>query len=231
MHTIECDERALNAGIAGCDELANIIVSSTKEGYRGQKMQAAAEFDMRMRQATGIAKVPYVAEFVRMLVESGEKVALFGWHRAVYSIWLQRLKDFNPVLYTGTETPSHKRANKERFVSGDARVIMISLRAGAGLDGLQHVCSTVVIGELDWSPGVHQQNIGRVDRDGQENPVMAYFLICEYGSDPIVADVLGVKRQQAEGIRNPDAEFVEELQVDPQHVKKLAEAYLRRRRA
>lgn len=228
VHPIECDEKSLEAQLTGCDALAHIIVGG-QEQFRGQKMQAAGEFDMRMRQATGIAKAGYVAEFVRMLVENGQKVALFGWHRAVYAIWLERLKDLGPTLYTGTESPAQKNFTKDRFVNGDSKVMMISLRSGAGLDGLQQVCSTVVFGELDWSPGVHKQCVGRVDRDGQVNPVFAYYLTCDYGSDPIIADTLGLKKQQSEGITNPRAEMVEALQVDPDHVKKLAEAYLRRK--
>ena len=43
------------------------------------------------------------------------------------------------------------------FIDGDARVLMMSLRSGAGLDGLQEVSHTAVFGELDWSPGVHRQ--------------------------------------------------------------------------
>jgi SNF2 family DNA or RNA helicase len=230
VHPIECDEKALEAGLSGCDDLANIIVSRS-ESYRGQKMQAAAEFDMRMRQATGIAKAGYVAEFVRMLVDGGQKVALFGWHRAVYAIWMKRLEDLGATMYTGSESPTQKNFAKERFVDGDSKVIMISLRSGSGLDGLQKVCSTVVFGELDWSPGVHVQGTGRVDRDGQENPVFAYYLICEFGSDPIISDTLGIKRQQSEGILNPAANIIEGLQIDPEHVKRLAEAYLRRKHA
>jgi hypothetical protein len=42
------------------------------------------DFDWKMRQATGIAKAPYVAEFVKLLLESEQKVVLFGWHRDVY---------------------------------------------------------------------------------------------------------------------------------------------------
>jgi hypothetical protein len=156
VQPIECDEKYLESGLAGCDDLANLILRKG-ESFRGQKMQAAAEFDMRMRQATGIAKAPYAAEFVRMLVEGGQKVVLCGWHRAVYAIWLERLKDLNPVLYTGSESPNQKNATKERFVNGDAMVLLLSLRSGAGLDGLQYACSTIVKGELDWSPGVHDQ--------------------------------------------------------------------------
>ncbi len=69
-----------------------------------------------MRQATGIAKAPYVAEFVRMLVESGESVMLYGWHRDVYNIWLERLAEFNPVMYTGTEGPAAKERSKQAFL-------------------------------------------------------------------------------------------------------------------
>ena len=107
---------------------------------------------------------------------------------------MEQLSDLKPALYTGSETPKEKEQSKEAFVAGEATVLIISLRSGAGLDGLQSVASTVVFGELDWSPGVHEQCIGRVFRDGQESPVMAYFLLAEEGSDPVVADVLGIKK-------------------------------------
>jgi len=108
----------------------------------------------------------YVADFVRLLVESGEQVVLYGWHREVYHIWLDRMADLKPALFTGTESTSQKQEAKRRFLAKETPVLIMSLRAGAGVDGLQHVCKTVVYGELDWSPGVHEQGVGRVFRDG-----------------------------------------------------------------
>jgi hypothetical protein len=58
---------------------------------------------------------------------------------------------------------------------------------------------------------------------------MAYYLVSDEGSDPIVVDVLGLKRQQIEGIRDPSASLVEKLEVDPNHIRNLAEALLRHR--
>lgn len=139
-----------------------------------------------------------------------------------------RLSDLKPVMYTGTESPAQKEASKNAFMNGESKVLLISLRAGAGLDGLQEVGSSVVFGELDWSPGVHEQCIGRVNRDGQTNPVFAYYPLADCGSDPIIADVLGLKQTQIEGVRNPQMELVEKLAVDPDHIKKLAAAYLKR---
>ena len=191
-------------------------------------VQAARDLDVMLRRATGLAKAPFVAEFVKMLLESEQKVVLYGWHHAVYDVWRDALKEFSPVFFTGEESPAEKERSRLAFVEGDARVLVMSLRAGAGLDGLQHVCRTVVFGELDWSPGVHEQAIGRVFRDGQKEPVAAYFLHCDDGADPIILDVLFRKKQQIEGVRDPNAELVEALAVDPERVKKLAAAYLKR---
>lgn len=228
-HTVDCDPARLDELSGNCAALAKFILSSNQGVERGAKMRASEEFSNALRQATGISKAPYVADFVRLLLESGErKIVLYGWHREVYSIWLDRLKDFKPVMYTGSESVNQKDAAKAAFVDGDARVLMISLRAGAGLDGLQKACRTVVFGELDWSPGVHEQCVGRVARDGQPDPVAAYFLVAEDGADPYMAQVLGLKKQQSDAIRDPDAALVEDLQADENRVRGLAAAYLER---
>jgi SNF2 family DNA or RNA helicase len=182
-----------------------------------------------LRQATGVAKAAFVADFVRLLVESGEKVVLFGWHREVYSLWMDRLSDLGPALYTGSESPTQKDDARRRFLEGQTPILIMSLRSGAGLDGLQNVSRTVVFGELDWSPGVHEQCVGRVYRDGQPEPVVAYFLVAEHGSDPAIADVLQIKRAQVDGVRDPLAALVEPLDQGSERVRRLASDYLRQR--
>jgi SNF2 family DNA or RNA helicase len=225
VHYVDADAVALQKVSASCAELARMILRAGEEN-RGDKMRASEELSNVLRQATGIAKAPYVAEFVKLLLESERKIVLYGWHRAVYDIWLDQLKEFKPVLYTGTESPAAKEASKHAFVSGDSRLMIISLRSGAGLDGLQKACRTVVFGELDWSPGVHLQNVGRVHRDGQPDPVAAYFLVSDFGSDPVVTEILGLKRQQSDAITDPNLSLIETLEADPQRIKKLAASYL-----
>ena len=226
-HYIDADPKVLMKMQGRAIELAKFILGKGKETFRGQRMQARGEFDMRMRQQTGIAKAPFVAEFVKFLhQESQQKIVLFGWHREVYEVWMEKLKDLKPVLYTGSESPTQKEASKKAFVEGDSQVIIISLRAGVGLDGLQHVCRIAVFGELDWAPAVHEQDIGRIARDGQLHPVVAYYLLSEYGSDPVISDILGIKKQQLDGIRNPTDDFISKLQVEEDHIRKLAESFL-----
>ena len=221
----EADTEALEDVHSSCRELAKIILSDTKR-ERGEQMKASEEFSNKLRQATGIAKAPYVAAFTRLLIENGEKVVLYGWHRMVYDIWKRSLWTLNPLFYTGSESAKQKEESKQAFINGESNLLILSLRSGAGLDGLQHVCKTVVKGELDYSPGVHEQCIGRVARDGQADPVMCYYMISEEGSDPLIADILGVKKNQIDAVRNIDEPLIEKLEVDPNHVKRLAESYL-----
>ena len=212
---------------AGALELAIKVME--RSGSNFDVMRASAELSMRARLATGVAKAPAVAQFVRMLVEeSGEPLVLFGWHRAVYAYWRKTLDDLGLAWHTGSESGSAKGRAIRRFMDGKAKVLIMSLRSGQGVDGLQQACNRVVIGELDWSPGVIEQCIGRVYRDGVGGPVIAYYLLTNGGSDPVIADVLGVKDAQAKGVREPFGEEDIPAEADPEHVKKLAAAYLKK---
>jgi SNF2 family DNA or RNA helicase len=106
--------------------------------------------------------------------------------------------------------------------------MIMSVRAGAGLDGLQRSCRTVVVGELDWSPKVHDQAIGRVHRDGQRDPVLAYLMVSAEGSDPVVADVLGLKEVQAAGVIGQEASLFR-ANDSGDHIRKLAQSILDKR--
>lgn len=232
-HTVETDERTLFRLTAGTLDLADLILS--RAGTKEEVFKASGELDWKMRHATGVAKARYVAEFVRLLLEEEEKVLLFGWHRDVYDIWLQMLADFNPVMFTGSESPAGKERSKQAFVDGDSRVLLMSLRAGAGLNGVQEVCKVCVFGELDWSPGVHDQCIGRLRRDRDEDEgkvaeereaikqVFAYFLVANEGSDPVVAEVLNLKRMQSEPMINPDRPLFEGASDAGDRVRRLAQ--------
>lgn len=232
-HDVEADQRTYEREIeaGGVEALAELILSGA--GDRKERWRASGEIDWQLRRATGLAKAPYVAGFVDMLLESERKVVLAGWHRDVYDVWRTMLAAHGPVLYTGTESPAAKDRNAQRFIEDDdTRVMLMSLRSGVGLDGLQQVCKVVAFGELDWSPGIHDQVIGRLNRDGMDvsEPVVAYFLTCDFGSDPAVMDALGIKRAQAELIRDPDAQLFDQAAPDAaDRVRRLAQQVLARR--
>lgn len=228
VHEIDADQEAMDRAIESDAMALAKVVLQHNERFRGERMQASGEFDALMRQATGVAKAPFVAEFVRMLLESGEPVVLFGWHRAVYEIWRERLAEFNPAFYTGTESATQKDQSIADFLAGRSKVLIMSLRSGAGVDGLQGFCRIAVFGEIDWSSGVHEQCMGRIHRDGADSGCLAYFLLSEVGADPIMAEVLGIKREQIVGVLNPDSALVERIDTGENNIRRLAREFLKR---
>lgn len=211
--------------LASIDDHARRLAQVATTGAFTERGEAVRELDMRVRQATGVAKARSVAAAVRVMVEAGEPVVLFGWHREVYDIWLRTLADLRPAMFTGSETPKAKESALQAFIGGHTRLLIMSLRSGAGVDGLQMRSATCVFGELDWSPGVHHQCIGRLDREGQTEPVTAIYLVAEDGSDPPIMEVLGVKASQASNIIDP-ALGVQSTQSDDSRLKGLVDRYL-----
>ncbi|MCA0214738.1 MAG: DEAD/DEAH box helicase [Proteobacteria bacterium] len=224
VERVESDPEAM----ANIEVLARKLALATTQGSFVERGQAARELDMRVRHATGVGKARHVASFVRVLLEGGERILMAGWHREVYDIWLKELAEFNPVLYTGSESPKQKVAAKAAFMDGTSKIMLMSLRSGAGLDDLQRVCSTAVFGELDWSPKVHEQFIGRLDREGQTEQVTAIYLNSDDGSDPPMVALLGLKASQSSGIVDPGREF-EAVTADYSRVKALAKQFLDRK--
>lgn len=221
VHTVGFDQKAIDS----MEDEAKTLALQVLQGEFVERGQAARELSILVRKKTGISKAKDVANYVKMICENGEKVLLAGWHRDVYDIWMKELADYNPVMYTGSETPSQKQKNKQKFVDGESQVMIISLRSGVGLDGLQDVCSYVVIGELDWTNAVHEQVIGRIYREGQGNQVNAIHLVSDSGSDPVVMDILALKKSQQDGINDP-MNMGKKQTSDDSIIKELAKRYV-----
>lgn len=234
-HEVDADERTFDEELAsvGAFAVADLILSG--DGAHKEVFKARGDIDWQMRRATGLAKAAYVAAFAELILESERKIILAGWHRDVYSCWLEQLRHFHPVLYTGSESAAGKDRNARRFIEDkQTRVLIMSLRSGQGIDGLQEACHVVLFGELDWSPQMHKQLVDRLNRDGMDHsePVVAYFLTCDFGSDPFVMETLGIKRGQAEPIVDPETSLFSQVTPDARdRVRLLAEAAIARRRS
>lgn len=222
---IDADLDILDSLSGDAIELAKLIVS--RNVTQQERFTASGQFDMKMREITGISKAPYAAEFLHMLLETSEEsIVAFGYHHAVYDILAERLAPWNPVFYTGRESLAEKRAGWKAFKAKESRLLIMSVRSGQGLDGLQEHSSVCCFVELDWAWGIIEQSIGRLNRDGQLRGTLAYMLLCNYGTDPYMAEVLNIKRSEGHSIRDPDLEL---FKKNPQtyYAKIHAEALLK----
>ena len=198
------------------DELIAKTVSKAKKYDKASfviKGKLAREIEQETRQATGIAKADYVAEFVASLIESGEKPLVYAWHHAVHNKLMDRLKKYNPCFITGKQNSTQKDEELKTFAKGESGVCILSLRSAAGIDGLQKNATCCVFAELDWSPAIHSQAETRIARIGVNKilkNVPSFYCVSSTGYDETMQDVLGVKVGQFKGIVGDEPEDEQE---------------------
>ena len=219
MRTMEDVAKKLALSVIGMDAI--------------RRAEASREFNIKLRQATGVAKAKACAEFVANMVDNGEKVLLTGWHREFWDIVTAHFKKRGITynMITGHETGNQKDKSLTDMSDGKVDVICISLRSGAGLDGLQNHCRVVVFGELDWSKNAMKQMIDRIARPGQKGQVLVYFLTISDGSDPFLMNLINVKDGQFKGIiegkSDSDSTLIDEsVAMDESMAVNMAVRYL-----
>jgi len=101
---------------------------------------------------------------------------------------------YDVYIRDGAEAVIHHRGKKNSFSQCEA------------IEGERVWCVTNELGTLVTRRNGKVCVLGNCDariyRDGQPLPVFSYFLLAEEGSDPIISDILGVKRAQLEGVRD-----------------------------
>ncbi len=191
-----------------------------------RRAMVALEVEQGERQATGIAKAPYVAQFVRALLEGGEKVLLFAHHHQVMDLYHRELHAFSPAFITGRETTAQKERSVERFMEGRTDLCCVSLRSAAGLNLQRATC--VVFGELDWSPAVHSQAEDRAHRMGQTDSILCYYLVSQGGSDQDIQDALGLKVSQFVALMGDAPPTQDQLNESTQYAQQYVEKLVQR---
>ncbi len=112
----------------------------------------------------------------RLLARTNEPAIVFSEYRDSMTALATRLGQRVAVaLLHGGMSPRERRESIERFVRGQARVLLATDAAGEGLN-LQERCRLVIDLELPWNPTRLEQRVGRVDRLGQRRRVHARHL-------------------------------------------------------
>lgn len=151
------------------------------------------------RQIAGVAKLPYVINFVKNIMEIEESVVVFCHHKAIHAMLHESLGEFSPVSIIGGQSDSVRAEQIARFQSGASKLMIAGIRAGnVGIN--LTAAKYVIFAELDWSPAVHRQAEDRLHRIGQKNTVFAYYLIGNGTLDDHVANVLVDKSYEIDEI-------------------------------
>lgn len=119
---------------------------------------------------------PSIVELTHEVLEelAGRKlVVVANFRRSNAYLWDKLRPGYNAVAVYGDVTAKQKALAVQRFIEdASCRVILVQPdSAGYGVDGLQHVCSDMLIVEAPTTPRPFHQVVARLDRDGQREPV------------------------------------------------------------
>jgi len=136
-------------------------------------------------------------EWVKLFMESDEKLLLFAWHRTVVDKLYEELAQFQPAKIYGGVTLEKREQEKERFINDENCKIMICniQSGGTGIDGFQNVCCNVAFAEFASTSTDMEQAEDRLHRGGQDKPVSVYYLIAKGTIDEDMAEVLDEKKK------------------------------------
>lgn len=158
------------------DELQEVANSKDKLSKRDVQDNL-----MVLRRIVGNAKVDDAIEYVDEFLDENEndKIVIGVHHHSVRDTLYAKLiaRGHQPLKLSGEDSADQKNYIVNQFKKNESRILIISIIAGGtGIDGLQ-CCSNILILERQWNSADEEQFEFRFNRDGQQNPVLATYMI------------------------------------------------------
>ena len=143
----------------------------------------------------GSGKEDLLLEILPEMIENGRRILLFSQFTSMLKLLRTRLEESGySTMYLDGDTPAEERLElAERFNGGEAKIFLISLRAGGY--GLNLTGADLVI-HYDpwWNPATEDQATDRAHRIGQQKKVQVIRLVTGESIEEQVVD-LGTRKK------------------------------------
>ncbi len=108
-----------------------------------------------------------------------EKLIVVSYYKMTNEGLERQLQQYNPALVYGANSYTKNQANIAKFINDPScRVLIMQPEAGGvGVDGLQHVCHSILFLEYPSVQRSFVQALARVDRTGQTKPVQCRIAV------------------------------------------------------
>ena len=202
---------------ANADKLALTLSKQMPAEFAGSKLAILAELT-RLRQICcdphlvyenytgGSAKLDTCVELVSNAVEGGHGVLVFSQFTSMFELIGERLKaaGIGYLQLTGSTSKEERVRLIERFQAGEAKVFLISLKAGGV--GLNLTAADIVI-HYDpwWNLAAQNQATDRTHRIGQDKEVSVFKLIAQGTIEEKIVQMQESKRDLAESVLGGEA--------------------------
>lgn len=176
-------------------------VEELKKGLR-----VAFEEMSRARYEVAMAKLPMVIEHIKDVLDSEEKVVVFGHHLDVLNTIYETFQN-EAVILTGETKHEDRQLAVDRFQNDPSVRLFIGSIKAAGVGITLTAASTAVFAELDWVPANVSQAEDRLHRIGQANSVLVQHLVLDGSLDAAISQALVDKQQVIDEALDAAIEF------------------------
>ncbi len=185
---IDIKIRMDDAAIADDDEAFMELASAM------QKEFSIAFHEMaKARVMLSELKAPIIASHAREFLDSAEikKLIVFFYHKEACRIFAEALKDLGSVMITGDVPMEQRHELVTRFQTDPSCQVIVGTIGAMGTGFTLHAADTVIMGELDWRPGIIAQAEDRSHRIGQKRSVLCqYFLFEDSVDSKMIGDII-----------------------------------------
>lgn len=153
------------------------------------------------RQQTAVAKIPFVTEYLKDLLEEVNKVIVFVHHRE-FAESLSNTFGTASTMVHGDVKIEERQAAVDRFQKDPSCKLFIGTIKAAGTGLTLTAASTVVFGELAWTPGDVMQAEDRAHRKGQTEAVLIKHLVLDDSLDANMVEKIVAKQNVIDAALN-----------------------------
>jgi SNF2 family DNA or RNA helicase len=146
-----------------------------------------------LRRLSIEGKTKAIETYIKEWSQSDDKLLIFGLHREPLVYLSEKFK--SPLIAGGVSSKQKQKMVNDWKTSDNQFMFANIESAGTGVDGLQEVCSNMIIVELPWRPSDLWQVIGRLDRSGQKMSPNIKYLLSEDTIDMQMWDMLQDKEE------------------------------------
>lgn len=156
-----------------------------------------------LKQLAVEGKLHSCVEWIRNFLETEDKLLVFATHRLTIDRMMKVFGN-SAVRYDGAISIKTRDTNLKRFQNEKSIKLMFGMfdkdgkPAGVGITATAAAAAAFI--ELQWSPGVHDQAEGRIDRIGQTRGVNIYYLIGLGTIEERIAKLIDSKRKNLDQI-------------------------------
>lgn len=191
---------------------------SNREIRRKMRMEALVKF-MTLRSLASKGKVRQATDFIRNFLANGKPLIVFCSLKEIVKALQKQFPD--AVRVTGDDSLAEKQASVDAFQSGEAQLIICSIKA-AGVGLTLTASSNVAFVEFPWTYADCCQCEDRAHRIGQKNNVNCYYLIGRGTIDPVLYNIIHRKRSIANQIMASD----DDIPTDEMYFDELVNSFL-----